>query len=378
MREFLDYCVTQLPWLLDTTRALVESESPSTDKAAADRCGHLLAHRLEGLGGRVQRFPREAVGDHLLASFGDGGQPVLLLGHFDTVWPVGELTRQPVREQQGRLYGPGAYDMKAGLALGMLAVRALQARAGRQPDRIDFLCTSDEETSSGTSRDLIESLARGSAAVFVLEPPLAGGAVKTFRKGCGQYFVRAKGLAAHAGIEPEKGASAVHELAQQVARLLQINDPQRGITLNVGTLTGGTRANVVAERAEAHVDVRVAALADVERVEGALHGLRAHDPRVTLTIEGGFDRPPMERTPAVIALYEEARDLAAQIGRTLGEGGTGGGSDGNFTGALGVPTLDGLGALGDGAHAVGEHVVIDELPWRAALLAGLMRQNLRR
>jgi glutamate carboxypeptidase len=378
MRQLLDFCTSELPWLLDTTRTLVRHESPSTDKAAADACGRVLARALEAIGGRVQIVERATVGDHVIARFGDGRSRVLLLGHFDTVWPVGELARQPLREDQGRLYGPGVYDMKAGVALAMLAVRAIRAGFDglRQPGSLVFLFTSDEETGSESSRALIEDQARGHDAVLVLEPSLPEGAVKTFRKGCGQYRIRARGIAAHAGVEPEKGASAVHELARQVVNIVRLNDPERGTTLNVGTMAGGTRCNVVAECAEAQVDVRATTGSDAGRLDAALRALRSHDPRVTIDVEGGIDRPPLERTAGVIALYEAARVLAAELGRTLGEGGTGGGSDGNFTAALGVPTLDGLGAVGGGAHAVGEYIEIDELPWRAALLAGLLRQKL--
>lgn len=376
MRPLLTFCEAELGWLVDTTRALVHCESPTPDKAAVDRCGRELADRLTALGARVLRLPREDAGDHLLAEFGCGTRQVLLLGHFDTVWPVGELARQPWSDASGRLHGPGVYDMKAGLALAMLAVRALQESAAGFPGRVTCLFTSDEEAGSASSRQVIEDEARRSEAVLVLEPSLPGGAVKTSRKGCGQYRLRATGLAAHAGVEPEKGASAIHELARQVVEVLRWQDPDCGLTVNVGTITGGSRPNVVAETAEAEVDVRVTRLADAGRVETLMRGLRSADPRVTLDVTGGFDRPPLERTAGVVSLFEQARAVAAELGHTLGEGGTGGGSDGNLTAALGVPTLDGLGAVGGGAHAVGEYVETAELPWRAALAAGLLRRIL--
>lgn len=378
MRTLLTYCQAELPWLIDAATALVRRESPTTDKAAADICGGELAARLAAMGARVTVLPRTDAGDHLRAEFGSGPRQVLVLGHFDTVWPVGELERQPLRREGGRLYGPGAYDMKAGLALGMLAVRALAASPEGLPGRIVFLCTSDEETGSASSRGIIEDEARRSEAALVLEPSLPGGAVKTSRKGCGQYKLRVSGVAAHAGIEPERGASAIHELARIVAALPYLADADRGLTVNVGTIRGGTRPNVVAASAEADVDVRVMSLADAAEVDAAFQALRPHDPRTTLDITGGFERPPLERTPAGAALYELARAAAAELGQNLGEGASGGGSDGNFTAALGVPTLDGLGAVGDGAHAVGEYVDEAELPRRAALVAGLLRRILAR
>jgi glutamate carboxypeptidase len=256
----------------------------------------------------------------------------------------------------------------------MLAVRALQS-TGRPPGvRVVLLLTTDEETGSATSRALVEAEARRSGAVLVLEPSLPGGALKTSRKGCGGYDLVVRGVAAHAGIDPRAGASAVRELARQILRLEALQDLDRGISLNVGLIAGGTRPNVVPDLATAKIDVRVPAMADAARVDAALRALAPELRGTTLEISGGIDRPPLERTPAVMALYEEARIVAAELGRALGEGGTGGGSDGNFTAALGVPTLDGLGAVGDGAHAIHEHVIVADLPWRAALLAGLIHR----
>ena len=235
-----------------------------------------------------------------------------------------------------------------------------------------MLWTTDEEVGSPTSRALIEAEAAASRAVLVLEPSLPGGAVKTARKGVGEFRIRATGLPAHAGVDPARGASAVHELAWQVSRVAQMARPQAGVTVNVGTIAGGTRPNVVAEAAEAVVDVRAPTLADARAVAAALLALEPRDPRVQLTVSGGFDRPPLERTPAVAGLFDLARAVAAGMGRTLDEGSTGGGSDGNFTAALGIPTLDGLGADGDGAHALHEHVVLESLAFRAALVGGLL------
>jgi glutamate carboxypeptidase len=368
----LAYCQAELSWQLDTIESLARIESPSHDKAAVDRCGEDLARRLTGIGGRVTRIANSSAGDHLRAEFGSGDGQVLLLGHFDTVWDIGTVKTMPVERRDGRLYGPGTFDMKAGIGMAMLAVRALAAHAPSLGLRIVMLWTTDEEVGSVTSRALIEQEARASRAVFVLEPSLPGGAAKTSRKGVGEFILNVTGVSAHAGIDPTKGVSAVHELASIISALEPLNDPARGTSVNVGTITGGTRTNVVAERARAAVDVRVPTLDEAARVDGFIRGLRVKNPRATLDISGGIDRPPLERTPAVVSLYQTARDVAVALGRELGEGGTGGGSYGNFTAALGVPTLDGLGAIGDGAHAVHEHVEIEALSWRSALIAGLI------
>lgn len=367
--DLLRYCDLQQDWVLETIEALVSLESPTGDKAAVDRCGGELATRLRAMGGRVQRLPRDSAGDHLLTEFGCGATQVLLLGHFDTVWPIGDI---PLARDGDRLSGPGVFDMKAGIGIGMLATRALLEAGPVLDKRVVMLLTTDEETGSRTSREAIEDEARRSEAVLVLEPSLPGGAVKTSRKGCGNFEIDAHGVAAHAGVDPGKGASAIHEIARQIVDLQRLNDAASGVSVNVGTIAGGTRPNVVAESASARVDVRAPTRADAQRIEAALRGLAPHVPRVTLNVRGGFDRPPLERTEQVACLYRLAREVAAELGRPLGEGGSGGGSDGNFTAALGVPTLDGLGAVGDGAHARHEHVLVSELPWRAALLAGLI------
>jgi glutamate carboxypeptidase len=367
------WCESQTDWIVETAEALARLESPSTDKAAVDRCGRELAARLEALGSRVEWLHRERAGDHVRAELGRGDRQVLLLGHFDTVWPIGQLARMPIRREEGRLHGPGLFDMKAGIALGMAAARALIERGGDPGRRIVMLWTTDEEIGSQTSRAAIEEEAGRSDAVFVLEPSLPGGAVKTSRKGCGEFEIVVSGVAAHAGIDPAKGASAIHEIARQVAAVERLQDPARGVSVNVGLISGGSRPNVVAEEARAVVDVRAPRMEDARRIESALAALAPVDSRTRVVVRGGFDRPPLERGPGVARLYERARDIAGRLGRTLDEGGTGGGSDGNFTAALGVPTLDGLGAVGDGAHALHEHVIIKELPWRAALLAALIQ-----
>jgi glutamate carboxypeptidase len=318
------------------------------------------------------RLPQADAGDHLRAEIGSGDAQILLLGHYDTVWPVGQLERMPLREENGRLHGPGVFDMKAGLVIAWMAVRALRASGTAWPARVVMLATSDEEVGSGTSRALIEAEAARSRAVLVLEPSLPGGAVKTSRKGVGEYRIEAHGVASHAGIEPQKGASAILELARTVLAVTELQDPARGLTINVGRIAGGIRSNVVAAHAVAEVDVRITTAVDAERVDRAMAALEARTPGVTLRVSGGINRPPLERTPGVLELFHHAREVAGALGTDLDEGATGGASDGNFTAALGVPTLDGLGPEGDGAHALHEHVLVDRLATRAALIAGLI------
>jgi glutamate carboxypeptidase len=368
----LKACEADLPWLLTVIESLVRLESPSTDKAAVDRCATALALRLKELGGAVSLIPNELAGDYVRAEFGSGPRQLLVLGHMDTVWPVGQLERMPFRIDGDRLHGPGVYDMKAGIALAMLAIRVLFRLSIPLRHRVVFLLTSDEEVGSGTSRSLIEAEADRCAAVLVVEPPLPGGAVKTARKGVGRFSIEAYGVAAHAGIEPERGANAILEIAHQIVALSGLQDPQRGVSVSVGVVSGGTRVNVVPEYGRAELDIRVGTMADADRMQEVLSTLRPRVPGVTLRVRGGIERPPLERTEAVAELYERARAVAAEMGRDLAEGSTGGASDGNFTAARGVPTLDGLGAIGGGAHALDEHVIVEALPWRAALIAGLI------
>jgi glutamate carboxypeptidase len=372
MQSLLDWCEAESRWVREAVDALVRLESPSTDKAAVDRCGAELGARLGAIGGRVTRIEQAERGDHIRAAFGSGRKQVLILGHIDTVWDVGQLERMPLTEQAGRLHGPGIFDMKAGIAVAMLAVRALQERAGSAWPRLVLLWTTDEEVGSGTSRRVIEEEARSSDAVLVLEPSLPGGAAKTSRKGCGEFELIVHGESAHAGVDPDKGASAVLELAHQILDIASIQDLERGVSVNVGVITGGTRPNVVPHHARASIDVRVPTVDEAARVEQALRRLRPKTPGTWLEIHGAVERPPLERSAAVLRLYGMARDVARALGQDLAEGGTGGGSDGNFTAALGVPTLDGLGPRGAGAHAIHEHVELADLPWRAAFLAALL------
>jgi glutamate carboxypeptidase len=373
--DLQNFCRGQRAWLIETIEALVRLESPTHDKAAVDRCGRELTSRMEAIGARVTRLARSDRGDHLRAEFGAannrrGGAQILLLGHFDTVWAVGQLERMPVAQREGSLHGPGVFDMKAGIAIGLLAARALMEEAPL--GRLVMLWTSDEEIGSGTSRAAIEEEARRSAAVLVLEPSLPGGALKTSRKGCGAYEIAVTGIAAHAGIEPQKGASALQELAHQILRINALQDLERGVLVNVVQAVGGRRSNVIPDEARATIDVRVPSATAAAALDTALRGLRVVDSRTRIIVTGGVDRPPLERSEGVARLYKQAEAIARELGQTLAEGHTGGGSDGNFTAALGVPTLDGLGAIGDGAHALHEHVEVDALTDRAALVAALI------
>jgi glutamate carboxypeptidase len=377
MQPLLDHARQHLDDIVAIVERLVAVESPSTDKSAVDRCGRELAAMLSQVGAEVETIANVDRGDHVRARVAGAGanadaeKPVLLLGHFDTVWPVGTLERMPSRRDGDRLYGPGTFDMKAGIAIAIAAMRALRATNTPHPP-LQMLWTADEEIGSGTSRTVIEEEARRSRAVLVLEPALPGGAVKTARKGCGEFELTVHGVAAHAGLDPGKGVSAIHELASQIALVERLQDLPRGVSVNVGRITGGTRANVVAEEARAVIDVRAPTRAAAAALERALRALQALRPGARVSVEGGFDRPPMERTAEVAALFETARRVAAALGHDLAEGSAGGGSDGNFTAALGVPTLDGLGAVGDGAHAAHEHVEVSSLAWRAALVSGII------
>lgn len=374
MRTYLDFCNREHAWLLETTTALTLHESPTPDKAAVDRCGRELGRRLEAVGATVETIVQHETGDHLRAVIGSGPTSVMILGHFDTVWPVGSVARMRMREEGGRLYGPGVFDMKAGIAIAMLAARAVMSTGRLGDRRLAMVFTADEERGSGSSRALVEAEALRSDAVFVLEPSLPGGALKTGRKGCGEFELHIRGIPAHAGVDPAQGSSAIDELAAQVAALGALRDPDTGVSVNVGVIDGGERPNVVAEHARAVIDVRASSREDARRAEAAIRALQPTLDGTTMEVNGGFSRPPLERTPAVARLYERAQKLAGELGRPLDEGSTGGGSDGNFTAALGVPTLDGLGAVGDGAHALHEHVDIEHLTWRAALLAGLIER----
>jgi glutamate carboxypeptidase len=377
MQSFLHYLKTEQGEMVALLERFVKCESPSYDKAAVDAFGRIVAEEWKRRGAKVQILRQPKRGNQIRAELWLGkGRPsgqIMVLGHLDTVYPAGTLARMPFRVAGGRAYGPGTFDMKAGLALALFAVDVLRAAGQRPRKRIVFFWNSDEEIGSATSRAAIEREARRSDAVLVLEPSLGGdGRLKTARKGVGTAEIIVTGRAAHAGINPEAGVNAVHELALQIARLMKMNVPRRGITVQATVIAGGTVSNVVPAQARAEVDIRYTRVSDAPKLDRALHSLRPILKGAQIEVRGGINRPPLERTPAVGALFEKAQSLMREIGVNLREASTGGGSDGNFTAALGVPTLDGVGAVGDDAHSPGEHVVIRALPERAALLAGLL------
>ena len=378
--KMLDYMRAHAGDFEALLKSVVEVESPSLDKAATDRLVTLLKGKLEQLGCQVTRLAQREFGDHLLARYwperlgpAPDGQ-LLVLCHIDTVWPVGETGRRPFRIGDGRAFGPGVEDMKGGVVQALMALQALND-LGLQPKRpVVLLFNTDEEVGSPTSRPFIEAEARKSEAAFVLEPAVSTeGMIKTFRKGVGMFKVRVEGKAAHAGADHQRGVNAIEELAHQVLRIQAMTDYAAGTTLNVGLVAGGSRSNVVPALAEASVDCRVSSVAEGDRVVQAMLGLRPVNPATSITVTGGLNRPPMERTPAIVAMFERARTFAAEMGLPLGEAGTGGGSDGNFTAALGTPTLDGMGAVGEGGHAVDEYLILRFMPERAALLARLLQ-----
>jgi glutamate carboxypeptidase len=374
--EQLRYFQKQQPKIIKTIRQLVEIESPSDVKQAVDRLGTVLASRFAELGGRVRVHSAEKFGNHLQVDFKGHGprdqKPVLLLGHMDTVYAIGTISKMPSRVIKDRLHGPGVLDMKSGIALALHALEAmLKWNKGKLQRAVTILLVSDEEVGSTSSRAITETLARQSSAVLVLEPA-QGLAVKTSRKGICEYTLKVTGKAAHAGLDFEKGQNAIVELAKQIWQISQLVDIRRGITVNVGKVSGGSRANVVPAEATALIDVRVSRMADGLDIDGKLRSLKPFNRNCRVAVSGGMNRPPMERTEGVAALYEKASIVAGELGWKLEEAAVGGGSDGNFTAALGIPTLDGLGGVGEGAHAEHESVVISELPRRAALLSGLI------
>jgi glutamate carboxypeptidase len=374
-RRRLEYFEARRDQIVSTIRELVEIESPSDDKRAVDRLGEAVAQKVSALGGEVLFHPASAFGNHLQVDFAGtaNSKPVLLLGHYDTVYPLGTLASMPCRVIDGKLTGPGVLDMKAGIGLMLAALAALKDWHGKLLRPVSALLVSDEEVGSDSSRAITESLAKKAAAVLVLEPSYGPeGAVKTARKGVGDYQVKVTGKAAHAGLDFQKGVNAIVELARQIERISAFTDLKKGLTVSVNLVAGGTRVNVVPAEAAATVDVRIARMRDATTIEKKMRGLRPFNRRCKVEVSGGVNRPPMERTPGVAALYAKAVAIARGLGWNLGEAAVGGGSDGNLTAGLGIPTLDGLGGVGDGAHAAHEHIVISELAKRAALLAGLI------
>jgi len=355
-------------------REFVLRESPTHGKLACDQLSTYLEVQFVDIGGRAKVHRQDVAGDHLQVDFSgaEGRKPLLLLGHLDTVYDLGTLQIMPWREENGKLYGPGVFDMKSGITQMMFALAALRGIRGRLPRPVKVLLVSDEEAGSDSSRAITETLARQCAAVLVCEPSGPGGALKTARKGVGSFTMKVTGKASHAGLDFEKGESAILELAHQIEAISGLTDLERGTTLNIGVIRGGTRSNVVAAEAVAEVDLRIAYKGDGAIMERKIRGLRPVNRKCKIEIEGGINRPPLERTKEVVALFELARRIAGDLGFALEEIAVGGGSDGNFTAGMGVPTLDGLGAVGEGAHAAHESVVAAELPRRAALLAGLI------
>jgi glutamate carboxypeptidase len=366
--------------IVSTVRELVEIESPSDNKAAVDRLAGAVANKFSRLGGEVRLHPAKDFGDHLQVDFPgrSAAKPVLLLGHYDTVYPLGALATMPCRSIGDKLTGPGVLDMKSGIALMLQALAGLhdwgkEAGHSELPRPVTVLLVSDEEVGSESSRAITELLAKKAGDVLVLEPSYGlQGAVKTARKGVGEYLVKVTGKASHAGLDFQKGVNAILVLARQIEKISGFTDLKKGLTVNVGIVSGGSRTNVVPAEASAQVDVRIARMKDAAGIDKKMRGLRPFNRKCKIEVTGGINRPPMERTAGVAMLYAQAKAIARELGWKLGEAAVGGGSDGNFTAGMGIPTLDGLGGVGDGAHAPHEHILISELPRRAALIAGLI------
>jgi glutamate carboxypeptidase len=374
MRALLAGARRKEPELLKLMEQLVRAESPSDDKAAVDACGAVVLEHVHALGGRAKVHRQRGFGNLLELRFGPrrkgGGKPVLLLGHLDTVWPVGTLKSMPWRIAEGRVWGPGTLDMKAGVAMAFTAIEML-TEAGMPEREIVLLLNSEEEIGSPVSRPITERLSGECESVYVLEPA-QGLAYKTARKGTGNFRIDIKGVAAHAGVDFDKGASAILELARVVETVSGWTGFRPGVTVSAGTAGGGSKSNVIPAEAWAEVDVRIARKADAPMIERRFAGLKPRNPRCSLALSGGINRPPMERTRGTVALFRRAQALGTELGFTLEEAATGGASDGNFTSALGIPTLDGMGAVGEGAHARHESVLVEHLAPRTALLAGML------
>jgi glutamate carboxypeptidase len=363
--------------IIDDLNTFVSLESPSLDKAAVDRLSRVLAEQFAAAGAATEFLPRTERGDLLRFSWGQGKEQgqTLVLCHMDTAFNMGDIAKNPLRIDNGRLYGPGTSDMKAGFTLLLWALRCMK-ELGLTPRRqVVGLLTSDEEIGSHASREAIEAEARRSAIALVAEPAMPPkGALKTWRKGTADYYLHITGKPAHAGADPTKGVSALEELAHHILHLQKLTDMSVGTTVNVGTASGGTRSNVVAADATAHIDVRFMSLEEAHRIEAIIKGLKPVLPGAQLRVEGGINRPPMVRNEATVALFQKAQALAAELGMAVDEMGTGGASDGNFTSGAGCPTIDGLGACGDGLHTFEEYVEVDSLPQRAALLVRLLQE----
>jgi glutamate carboxypeptidase len=375
MAELFPFFKSIEPQMIEWLIELINTDTPSDHKPALDTLGIRLGQKFRECGAEVVNVENRNAGNHLLARWSLDGftpKPILILGHLDTVWPMGEAARRPARLTGGKIFGPGAFDMRGGLTLILALAHYVAQHPSELTHPVTVLLDSDEEVGSRTARTLIEAEALKSDAVLVMEPCLPGGALKTFRKGVGTFKISAQGVAAHAGVDYVKGVSAIRELAHQIVELYQLNDSAKGTTVNVGTIRGGARSNVIADWAEMEVDLRISSVAEGERLDGKFRGLKPQQRGARLEISGGINRPPLERTEKNVQLFSRAKTLASEIGVALEEGATGGGSDGCFTAALGIPTLDGLGPDGAGPHALHEHVLIESLVPRAALLTQLV------
>ncbi|CAN5662995.1 M20 family metallopeptidase [soil metagenome] len=372
--ETLEYFEGRRDAILNEIREIVDIESPSHNVERSRVVNDWIAARVAAIPAdfAIESYPADGFGDHLvIRAFPGDAKPVLLLGHTDTVHPVGSREQNPTRIDGDRFYGCGIFDMKANIILMLEALRYFHETGTRPARPINILLSCDEEVGSYTGREHVEREAKLAEHCFVLEPSAAG-RVKTGRKGTGMYVVRTHGIPAHAGLDPEKGASAILELSRQIERLHAMNSPDAGTTVNVCTASGGTTTNVIPEHAECTVDVRFTSMAEAERIDANRKALASVDERVSIEITGGINRPPMERTDAVVSLFEKARETAATFGYELGETQVGGASDGNFVGALGIPVLDGLGIAGDGAHTLNEHILVSDIAKRAALIVAML------
>ncbi len=374
MSQILDYLKSEQQSMIDTLERWVNHDSPTFNKQAVDKMGQMLVDAFTEAGGLLaQTYPQTERGDHHRVTYGQGDRQILLLAHFDTVWPMGEAKKRPFTIENGYGKGPGVHDMKSGVLIGLFALKAIQQLEVIPNYKLVYLLTSDEEIGSPTSRALIEAEGKKSSYCLVLEGSL-GGPLTTWRKGVGNFRLDITGVPAHSGIEPQKGVSAIEELAHQIQTLQAMTDLKRGVTVNVGAISGGERPNIVARKAHADVDLRVMTRGDGEEFRQRILNLQPKLSGCRISVSGEINRWPFEESPAGLALFEEARAIAKRLGFEVGKCGSGGGSDGNFVSALGVPTLDGLGSLGGGAHSLDEHTTLDALPLRAALLATLIVQ----
>lgn len=379
--NLIEYFQKRQPEMLRDIRTVVEIESPSYDEAGNFAVVAALEAKAKNIAAvdSIERIKAAGYGEHLIVhaygrAFGNAGhdKQILLLGHTDTVHPRGSLALRPWREEGDKIFAPGIFDMKANCVLLLEVLECLSGMQAQPVLPVTILLTCDEEVGSATGRALVEREAAKAKACFVFEPSAPGGKAKTGRKGTGNFKLKARGIAAHAGLDPQKGASAIRELARQIDKLESLTDHDQGTTVTVNTIMGGTTTNVIPAEAECEIDVRFSAMAEAARIENELRSLRPFDERVSLELFGELNRPPMERSEQVVALYEKARAAAVSLGFELGETQVGGASDGNFVAALGVPVLDGLGISGDGAHSVHEHILPGDIPFRGALLATLL------